>query len=57
MNERISFGDRTGDDVEFEYESPDEVYLSVNDSHPAVLCRDDVVELIGFLSKFVDGEI
>ena len=57
MNERISFGDRTGDDVEFEYESPDEIYLSVNDAHPAVLCRDDVVELIGFLSQFVDGEI
>ncbi len=57
MNEKISFGDRTGDDVEFEYESPDEIYLSVNDSHPAVLCRDDVVELIGFLSQFVDGDI
>jgi len=57
MYNSVSFGDRTGDDVEFEYESPDEIYLSVNDSHPAVLCRDDVVELIGFLSQFVDGDI
>lgn len=57
MNEKISFGDRTGDDIEFEYESPDEIYLTVNDSHPSVLCRDDVIELIGFLSQFVDGDL
>ncbi len=57
MYEKISFGERTGDGIEFEYESPDEIYLTVNDSHPSVLCRDDVVELIGFLSQFVDGEI
>lgn len=57
MNEKLNLGERTGDDVEFEYESSDEIYLSLNDSHPAVLARDDVVELIGFLSKFIDGEI
>lgn len=57
MNEKLSLGECTGEDIEFEYESPDEIYLSLNGSHPAVLARDDVVELIGFLSKFVDGEI
>lgn len=57
MNEKLSLGEKTGEDIEFEYESPDEVYISVNDSHPSVLCRDDVVELIAFLSQFIDGEI
>lgn len=57
MNEKLSLGERTGDDIEFEYESPDEIYISVNDSHPAVLCRDDAIELIGFLSQFVDQQL
>jgi len=51
----------SGDEFCFEYESPDEVYLELNGAAPAVLFRDDVIELIGFLSQFVDqaldGEI
>lgn len=54
IEEKLSLGELTGVDIEFEYESPDEVYLKVNDGYLTVLCRDDVIELIGFLSQFVD---
>ena len=58
MNEKLTLGERTGDDIDFEYYmSSDEIYLSVNDSYPAVLCSEDVIELIGFLSQFVDAEV
>lgn len=44
----------SGDEFRFEYESKDEVYLELNGAHLAVLFRDDAIELIGFLSQFVD---
>lgn len=46
----------SGDEAEFKYEDSDEVLLYLNSEYPAVLFRDDVIELIGFLSQFVDGE-
>lgn len=46
-----------GDEVIFEQESPDELSLSVNNADLGTIKRDDIVELIGFLSQFVDGEI
>lgn len=49
--------DGSGDDVKFLYEDSDEILLYVNSTYPAVLFREDVIELIGFLSQFVDGEI
>lgn len=47
----------SGDELEFKYEDSDEILLYVNSDYPNVLFRDDVIELIGFLSQFVDGEI
>lgn len=44
----------SGDKVQFEYESKDELYIELNDWPPAILFRDDVIELIGFLSQFAD---
>lgn len=32
--EKLSLGELTGEDIEFGYECPDEVYLKVNDSPP-----------------------
>jgi len=49
--------DGSGDDIKFLYEDSDEILLYVNSSNPSVLFREDVIELIGFLSQFVDGEI
>lgn len=43
-----------GDKFAFEYNDADELYLSLNDNMPSTLGRDEVVELIGFLSEFVD---
>jgi len=48
---------RSCDEVEFKYEDSDEILLYVNSDYPNVLFRDDVIELIGFLSQFVDGEV
>lgn len=47
----------SGDEVEFKYEDSDEILLYVNSDYPNVLFREDVIELIGFLSQFVDGEV
>lgn len=49
--------EKAGDEIEFWYEDSDEVLLFVNSEYPSVLFRDDIVELIGFLSQFVDGEV
>lgn len=43
-----------GDKYVFEYSYPEEVCLTLNDADPAVLGRDEVVELLGFLSEFVE---
>ena len=53
----VSFTTYFGDEVVFEQESLNELSLSVNNVDLGVINRDDVVELIGFLSEFVDGEI
>lgn len=47
----------SGDEVEFKYEGSDEILLYVNSDYPNVLFRDDVIELIDFLSQFVAGEV
>jgi len=44
----------SGDEFIFQYEDKDEVYLELNGAPLAVLFRDDVIELIGYLSQFVD---
>lgn len=54
MNNEIRL-ETSGDIICVEYESPDEIYINVNGGYYAVLFKDDVVELIGFLSQFVDG--
>jgi len=46
-----------GDEVVFEYEGKEEILLSVNHADFGALTKDDIVELIGFLSNFVDGDI
>lgn len=43
-----------GDKYTFEYGYPEEICLTLNDAPPSALGRDEVVELIGFLSEFVD---
>lgn len=47
----------SGDEFTFLYEDPDEVLVYVNSPHPSVLSRSDIIELVGFLSQFIDGEI
>lgn len=47
----------SGDEVEFKYEDSDEILLYVNSDYPNVLFRNDVIELIRFLSQFVDGDM
>lgn len=48
-----------GDKFAFEYTEAeaDELFLTLNDNMPATIGRDEVIELIGFLSQFVDGEV
>ena len=46
-----------GDRFSFEYKEADELFLTLNDNLPATLGRDQVIEIIGFLSQFVDGEV
>ena len=53
----LTLESESGDVLYVEYESYDELYINKSNGYPAVLYRDDVIELIGFLSQFVDQEL
>ena len=45
------------EDILVSYHNPNEVSIYLTESDKIVkLGRDDVIELVGFLSEFIDGE-
>jgi len=50
---KIYVGLQEGDEVYFYYNSKESVKLELNDSPAAILTREDVAELVAFLSEFI----